>query len=148
MLIKIDRRNIKEEGVEQEKSKALSVKEEANKVVHLVDSLYSPHQESLQYEAINKRIQTIIEKEVEQLYNEFVQDNMERMVTQGVKACPSFLDDAVRNTCTLHVIYSVHLTCICKLTCIVGIFKFIMKFCTCTCASCDVFIAFCFCQFL
>ena len=128
MLIKIDRRNIKEEGVEQEKSKALSVKEEANKVVHLVDSLYSPHQESLQYEAINKRIQTIIEKEVEQLYNEFVQDNMERMVTQGVKACPSFLDDAVRNTCTLHVIYSVYLTCMCKLTCIVGIFKFNEKY--------------------
>ena len=108
MLIKMDRRNIKEEGVEQEKSKALSVKEEANKVVHLVDSLYSPHQESLQYEAINKRIQTVIEKEVEQLYNEFVQDNMERMVTQGVKACPSFLDDAVCNIMYTYNVYTVH----------------------------------------
>ena len=95
MLTKIERRQIQEDGVEQEKSKAMSVKEEANKVVQLVDSLYSPHQESLQYEAISKRIQTVIEKEVEHLYNEFVQDNMERMVTQGVKACPSFLDDAV-----------------------------------------------------
>ena len=95
MLTKMERRNVDDEGINEEKSKAASIKEEANKVVHLVDSLYSPHQESLQYEAITKRIQTVIEKEVEQLYNEFVQENMERMVTQGVKACPSFLDDTV-----------------------------------------------------
>ena len=95
MLTKIERRNVHDEGVEEEKSRTTGIKEEANKVVQLVDSLYSPHQESQQYEAIYKRIQTIIEREVEQLYSEFVQENMERMVTQGVKACPSFLDDAV-----------------------------------------------------
>ena len=36
----------------------------------VVDSLYSPRQESQQYEAINHRIQDVIEREVEQLYAE------------------------------------------------------------------------------
>ena len=96
MLTKIEKRTTKEkEETTEEKSKAVTIKEEANRVVQLVDSLYSPHQESQQYEAISKRIQSVIEREVEQLYAEFVQENMERMVTQGVKACPSFLDDTV-----------------------------------------------------
>ena len=71
------------------------MKEEANKVVQLVDSLYSPHQESKHYAAITERIEHLLEREVETLYQEYVQENMERMVTQSVKACPTFLDDSV-----------------------------------------------------
>ena len=95
MLTKISKTDKKEEGTDEEVSRATSVKEEANKVVQLVDSLYSPRQESQQYEAINHRIQDVIEREVEQLYAEYVQENIEKMVTQSVKACPSFLDDTV-----------------------------------------------------
>lgn len=103
ILEKIERRNIDDEGIKEEKSKTTGIKEEANKVLQLVDGLYSPHQESQQYEAITKRMQTIIEREVEQLYSEFVQENIESMVTQGVKTCPLFLDDQVMLVFHIHV---------------------------------------------
>ena len=40
-----------------------------------------------------------MEREVDQLFQEMVQENLEKMVTRSVKACPSFLDDGV---CVLH----------------------------------------------
>lgn len=76
-------------------ARAREVKEEANKVVKLADGLYSPIQESQQYEAVAKRMEVVMEREVDQLFQEMVQENLERMVTRSVKACPSFLDDEV-----------------------------------------------------
>ena len=82
--------------------RAREVKAEANKVVKLADGLYSPIQESQQYEAVSKRMEEVMEREVDQLFHELVQENLERMVTQSVKACPSFLDDKVCLSCYLH----------------------------------------------
>ena len=93
-------------GYDEESSQANGIKEEANKVLQLVDSLYSPHQESKQYEAIVQRIQSVMEKEVEQLYHEFVQENIEKMVTQSVKACPLFLDERVSYICSQYMYIS------------------------------------------
>lgn len=61
-----------------------------------MDSLYTPRQESQQCEAITSRIQGLLDREVEQLHEEFVQENMENMVTVSVRACPSFFDEEVR----------------------------------------------------
>ena len=76
-------------------ARAREVKAEANKVVKLADGLYSPIQESQQYEAIAKRMEVVMQREVDQLFQEMVQESLERMVTRSVKACPSFLDDGV-----------------------------------------------------
>ena len=95
MLTKLSKYTKKPSNYEQEVSKATNIKEEANKVLQLVDSLYSPEEESQQYGAIINRVQSVLEREVEELYRVFVQENIERMVTQSVKTCPSFLDETV-----------------------------------------------------
>ena len=84
-------------------ARSREVKAEANKVVKLADSLYSPIQESQQYEAIAKRMEVVMEREVDQLFQEMVQENLERMVTRSVKACPSFLDDGVCVSLNIHL---------------------------------------------
>jgi hypothetical protein len=96
MLTKLSKHSKKPPGYDKEVSRANGIKEEANKVLHLVDSLYSPQVQSQQCEAIVSRIQGVLDGEVDQAYKEFVQENIEKMVTQSVKACPTFLDDTNR----------------------------------------------------
>ena len=96
MLSNLSRAEKKPTNYDTEVDRAKAVKEEANKVLQLVDSLYSPQKESQQFEIIVKRMSEVLEREVEGLYREFVQENIETMVTQSVKSCPLLLTESVR----------------------------------------------------
>lgn len=103
MLTDISKLTKKPTGYEEEVARATSIKEQANEVLHLVDSLYSPDQESRQYEAIANRMQTVLEEEMERMYREFVRENIESMVSQSIKTCSLFLTENV--SVILHVYY-------------------------------------------
>ena len=95
MLSALARAEKKPTGYDTEVARVTAVKEEANKVLQLVDSLYSPHKESQQFEVIVNRMSEVLEREIEGLYREFVQENIETMVTQSVKTCPTLLTESV-----------------------------------------------------
>ena len=104
MLSTLARAEKKPTGYDTEVARATAVKEEANKVLQLVDSLYSPHKESQQFEVIVNRMSEVLEREIEGLYREFVQENIETMVTQSVKTCPTLLTESV----SYHVVLADH----------------------------------------
>eukprot|EP00731_Ephydatia_muelleri_P026276 Em0018g376a len=70
---------------------AQEVKDQANKVLQLVDGLYTPVHEDTQVKSISAHVASIVDKMMMPIFEEHIKESSEKMVSHTVRSCSTLL---------------------------------------------------------